>query len=76
MLFLQRENKWKIEAYCGEFPEQYNTQEQYLDHIEKNFVGENTDIKVTCEGDPIEEEHTNNTSYLKVGLLFILGLLF
>ena len=35
-----------------------------------------TDIKVVCEGDPIEDEHTNNTSYLKIGLLFIFGLLF
>ena len=35
-----------------------------------------SDIKVICEGDPIEEKHTNNTSYLKIGLLFILGLLF
>lgn len=35
-----------------------------------------TDIKVVCEGDPIEEEHTNKTSYLKIGILFILCLLF
>ena len=37
----------------------------------KDFKPSN--IKVVCEGDPYEEDHA---SYLKIGLLFIIGLLF
>ena len=47
-----------------------------LVEIFKEGYPDATNIKVICEGDPIEDEHTNNTSYLKIGLLFILGLLF
>jgi len=47
---------------------------EYVEIVRGYYEGwDPHDIKVVCKGDPYEEDYS---SYLKIGLLFIIGLLF
>ena len=65
---------------CEEFPEEYNSQESLLNYIKETLYrgkGPFINLKAKCEGDKDGATNTpNSPSYLKIGLLFILGLLF
>jgi len=54
--------------FCDEFPNEMTTQEELVDNVKEIYSGWNVyDIKVVCE---------DNYFILKIGLLFVLGLLF
>ena len=66
-----------FQQYCYEFPKELTSQESLQDYYIKegiNTEDELVNFKIKCEDD--DTNIPNNPSYLKIGLLFILGLLF
>ncbi len=66
-----------FQQYCYEFPKEMTSQESLQDYYmkETKFTKEDlVNFKIKCEDG--DTNTPNNPSYLKIGLLFILGLLF
>ena len=66
-----------FQQFCVEFPKELTSQESLIDYYIKewgNTKEELVNFKIKCEDD--DTNTPNNPSYLKIGLLFILGLLF